>query len=188
MNEIKNLLRVRPYILMSLVLIVAAFLTMQTRSQSTSTTIFGCYKKNNGQLRIVSGPAQCGPSEVEISWNNGGDTSLGQHHQELTFTMGPGSSVVSLPVPATDKPVHIDFSGTGQTDAGNVPVRPLVGSFAVVKETATGLVTVNDTFTSSFECGGTVGVNEGTTNDVDFTYTPNGCGPNPVTVHVNMWY
>jgi hypothetical protein len=186
MNEIKNLLRVRPYILMSLVLIVAAFLTMQTRSQSTSTTIFGCYKKNNGQLRIVSGPAQCGPSEVGISWNNGGDTSLGQHHQESTFTIGPSSSVVSLPVPATDKPVHIDFSATGQTDAGNVPVKPLVGTFAAVKETATGLVNFNDTFALAFDCGDIIGVNVG--NDVEFTYAPSGCGPNPVTVHVNMWY
>lgn len=188
MNQIKNILRARLYIFMSLVLIVAALLTMHARSQSTSSTIFGCYKTTNGQLRIVSGPAQCGPSEVEISWSGGGDTSLGEHHEELTFTIGPGLSLVSLPVPATDKPVHIDFSATGQTDADNMPVKPLVGTFAVVKETATGLVTVNDTFSSGFECGGTLGVNEGTTNDVDFLYTPSGCGPNPVTVHVNMWY
>jgi hypothetical protein len=31
--------------------------------------IYGCYKKINGQLRIVSSPSQCLPSEVSISWN-----------------------------------------------------------------------------------------------------------------------
>jgi len=31
--------------------------------------IYGCYQKVNGQLRIVSGPTQCRPSELSISWN-----------------------------------------------------------------------------------------------------------------------
>jgi len=42
--------------------------------------IYGCYKKVNGQLRIVSGPENCNPSELPISWSNtdgagGGDLS-----------------------------------------------------------------------------------------------------------------
>jgi hypothetical protein len=34
--------------------------------------IFGCYKKVNGQLRVVSGPDDCRPSEESISWNTKG--------------------------------------------------------------------------------------------------------------------
>jgi len=29
----------------------------------------GCYQKINGQLRIVSNPGQCNPSELPVSWN-----------------------------------------------------------------------------------------------------------------------
>jgi hypothetical protein len=31
--------------------------------------IHGCYKPENGQLRIVEGDAACGPSETAIQWN-----------------------------------------------------------------------------------------------------------------------
>jgi len=31
--------------------------------------IYGCYQKNNGQLRIVKNQNECKPSEVPISWN-----------------------------------------------------------------------------------------------------------------------
>ncbi len=34
--------------------------------------IIGCYKKNGGQLRIVGNASECLPSEVSISWNQGG--------------------------------------------------------------------------------------------------------------------
>ena len=34
--------------------------------------IYGCYKKVNGQLRIVKGPGQCRPPEVSIFWNQVG--------------------------------------------------------------------------------------------------------------------
>jgi len=34
--------------------------------------IYGCYKKVNGQLRIVDGPADCRPSEFSIFWNQTG--------------------------------------------------------------------------------------------------------------------
>jgi hypothetical protein len=37
--------------------------------------IYGCYKKQNGQLRIVNGPSECEPSEIPISWNLIGDQS-----------------------------------------------------------------------------------------------------------------
>ncbi|HEV8246324.1 MAG TPA: hypothetical protein VGP93_11175, partial [Polyangiaceae bacterium] len=31
--------------------------------------IYGCYKTNNGQLRIVGASESCGPSESPIVWN-----------------------------------------------------------------------------------------------------------------------
>jgi hypothetical protein len=34
--------------------------------------IRGCYQKNEGQLRIVGSPGECRPSELAISWNQGG--------------------------------------------------------------------------------------------------------------------
>ena len=34
--------------------------------------IYGCFKKQNGQLRIVNSPSDCKPSEVAISWNLAG--------------------------------------------------------------------------------------------------------------------
>ena len=34
--------------------------------------IYGCYQKNEGQLRIVSNPNSCRPSEIPISWYGGG--------------------------------------------------------------------------------------------------------------------
>ncbi len=34
--------------------------------------IYGCYKKVNGQLRIVKDPGQCRPAEVSIFWNQVG--------------------------------------------------------------------------------------------------------------------
>jgi len=35
----------------------------------SATIIYGCYKQQNGQLRIVSASSQCLPSESPISWN-----------------------------------------------------------------------------------------------------------------------
>jgi hypothetical protein len=39
---------------------------------SDEGVIYGCFKKNNGQLRVVSGPGQCRPPEVSIFWNQVG--------------------------------------------------------------------------------------------------------------------
>lgn len=36
------------------------------------TTIHGCYKKANGQLRVTEVSEDCGPSELAISWNQQG--------------------------------------------------------------------------------------------------------------------
>jgi len=52
------------------------------------TTIYGCYKKMNGQLRIVGKGSKCLPSEVPISWNQAGPPG----------PAGPSGAVTSIPV------------------------------------------------------------------------------------------
>lgn len=42
--------------------------TVVSINTSSANIINGCYKKNNGQLRIVENPNECLPSEVPISW------------------------------------------------------------------------------------------------------------------------
>jgi hypothetical protein len=37
-----------------------------------SGTITGCYQKNVGNLRVVSSTDACHPSEIAITWNEGG--------------------------------------------------------------------------------------------------------------------
>ena len=43
-----------------------------TTSVITGEILYGCYKKENGQLRLVSNTDQCLPSEMSISWNQKG--------------------------------------------------------------------------------------------------------------------
>lgn len=44
------------------------FLTSEV-SHAEDNVIHGCYKKNNGQLRVVGNPSECNPSEIPISWS-----------------------------------------------------------------------------------------------------------------------
>ena len=39
---------------------------------SAEDVIYGCYKKSNGQFRIVNDQRECNASEAPISWNQGG--------------------------------------------------------------------------------------------------------------------
>lgn len=34
--------------------------------------LHGCLQKNKGNLRLVSGPGQCGPSEIFVTWSTEG--------------------------------------------------------------------------------------------------------------------
>jgi hypothetical protein len=74
-----------------------------------SNIIYGCTKKVNGQLRVVSGPGQCNPGENEISWINGQGGDLGSHYKEYKFSLADGESY-SFPVPKTDAPVRVEAS------------------------------------------------------------------------------
>jgi hypothetical protein len=49
--------------------ILCLLAVMPYPAQSQESVIFACIQKNNGQARIVSGPSNCNPSEVSVSWN-----------------------------------------------------------------------------------------------------------------------
>jgi hypothetical protein len=49
--------------------ILCLLAVMAYPAQSQESVIFACIQKNNGQTRIVSGPSNCNPSEVAVSWN-----------------------------------------------------------------------------------------------------------------------
>jgi hypothetical protein len=68
-QEMKKLVAVW---VMTLAVIAFSFPAMAAESQpsdQSGNVIYGCYKKVNGQLRIVSAGEQCSPSEFPISWN-----------------------------------------------------------------------------------------------------------------------
>ncbi|HEX8748590.1 MAG TPA: hypothetical protein VF717_15570, partial [Pyrinomonadaceae bacterium] len=60
-------------LLAALAVCLGAVNTAFTQAQTTNNnTIYACYQKENGQLRIVSGPGQCKNSETPISWTVAG--------------------------------------------------------------------------------------------------------------------
>jgi len=76
-----------------------------TLSYADDNTIFGCYKKNEGQLRIVDQAGKCLPSEIPISWNKVGQSGP-PGAQGLAGPPGPegpsGISVQSTTLPEGD--------------------------------------------------------------------------------------
>jgi hypothetical protein len=69
----------KKFVLMSLTIIMAIMFSSaamaKTKPQPPAppapdgNVLNGCYQKINGQLRIVSNPGQCNPSELPLSWN-----------------------------------------------------------------------------------------------------------------------
>ncbi len=81
----------RKHMLISVV--VLAVLVTFSLCYADENAIYGCYKKTDGQLRIVKSATQCLPSERPISWNMVGPP--GQPGAD-------GVSVESTPVPEGD--------------------------------------------------------------------------------------
>lgn len=57
-------------LLMLLILVIGLVAVMAIPSFADNPVTCGCYKKQNGQLRLVSDPSECNPSEQPIWWNN----------------------------------------------------------------------------------------------------------------------
>ncbi len=56
--------------------IFSVLLILGSQCWAQGNEIYGCYQKNNGQLRIVSEPGACRSSEIPISWNKIGPQGL----------------------------------------------------------------------------------------------------------------
>src|SRR5688572_5300412 len=84
----------------------AAFGVVVTSSiQGTDGVIRGCYKENNGQLRVVEPGTECNPSEEAISWGGpptvagfvGGDGSIGAQKGFTVTKLGTGRFKLVFP-------------------------------------------------------------------------------------------
>lgn len=84
------------------VLLLCTFL-IYPLSYADDNIINGCYKKNDGQLRIVSPESRCLPSEIPISWNKVGPSGPSGAGGSPGPQGPPGISVQSTPLPEDDK-------------------------------------------------------------------------------------
>lgn len=85
-----------------------AFLATNSWAESEGDTIYGCYKKINGQLRIVSDWSECNKSELTISWPANSsqdllcdeqkiinvDCSIGETISEALKSVCPGDTIL----------------------------------------------------------------------------------------------
>jgi hypothetical protein len=55
-----------------MVLVIGMLVVTSPNCQGANNVFYGCYQKNNGQLRIVEKPSECRASEIPISWNQVG--------------------------------------------------------------------------------------------------------------------
>ena len=94
------------FFIVVMVFAAAAFGVVVTSSiQGTDGVIRGCYKKNNGQLRVVESDAVCGPSEEALSWGGpptvagfvGGDGSIGLQKGFTVTKLGTGRFKLVFP-------------------------------------------------------------------------------------------
>ena len=82
--------------------IVATALAEMTWAVPGPGVIQGCYMKTNGQLRIVGTAADCGPSELALSWNevgpSGAQGETGPTGPEGPPGTSPFTKVAELPL------------------------------------------------------------------------------------------
>lgn len=62
----------KKYLLLAALALCSGALNTGSTQAQTNNIIYACYQKNSGDLRKVSGPGQCKPSEIAISWNIAG--------------------------------------------------------------------------------------------------------------------
>ena len=101
--------------------LLSVILLNYSLAAGNTNVIFGCYQKNNGQLRIVKQSSLCQPSEVPISWNTAGQAGPAGP----TGPSGPqgaagppGVSVEITSLPQNDP--HCPNSGIQFTSASSV--------------------------------------------------------------------
>jgi len=83
-------------------IVLLSTLVFSSLSYTNDKIIYGCYKKNNGQLRIVTQSGGCLPFEVPISWNQAGPAGPPGPTGPTGPQGSPGISVESIPLPEGD--------------------------------------------------------------------------------------
>ncbi len=83
-----------------LLLILFSIFAICLSVYADDSTIYGCYKKMGGQLRIVDQGSRCLPSELPISWNQAGSP-------------GPAAGPAGTGATVTVRQVEADLLCTG---------------------------------------------------------------------------
>jgi len=165
-----------------------------TYAQVTGGVINGCYKSQNGQLRVSD---TCLPSETAISWNQIGPQGI-QGPQGAQGEPGPAGPIG--PSDAFDgyRPVGADIPVTG-TNAARTRVLTFsipAGSFAITSKvnvsgatTGGGLVhCVTQTTRGYFDMGiSSIGPNAGETLEATLTGTFAAIEPIPGQLTIDCW-
>jgi hypothetical protein len=108
---------------LSLIMGLTLLALISSQCLADENTISACYKKNNGQLRLVYDPSECKKSELPISWSiNSGESkssgdagtvhvydAMGQYLGILLDNSASGSSFqsVKIYVPEIQKTISI---------------------------------------------------------------------------------
>ncbi len=132
--------------------------------------INGCYKKVNGQLRVIDSTDFCGPSEGSISWNQAGQSGMIDLGNTYVKTCPSPNAGVCF---CDDGWVLQGYAecptGTVLTSMGT-PIDAADYGFHAICVTLDGSVTTVDPLSISIRCVGTPQENncsDGVDNDVD---------------------
>jgi hypothetical protein len=165
-----------------------------TYAQITGGVINGCYKSQNGQLRVSD---TCLPSETAISWNQIGPQGP-QGPQGAQGATGPTGPIGPSDVFDGYRPVGADIAVTGTNAARTRVLRfdlPL-GSFAITSKvnvsagtTGGGLVhCITQTTRGYFDMGtSSIGPNAGETLEATLTGTFAAIEPIPGQLTIDCW-
>lgn len=185
----------RTTVLVAAVVAAAGIAGLTQASVGSGGVIQGCYKSQNGQLRVIDPATQvCLPSETLISWSQTGPVGPQgpqgeQGIQGPTGPRGPSDAYDGFKFPGNNTPITGTNAARTRVLTFNIPA----GSFAVTSKvnlsaglTTSGLVhCVTRTQTGYFDMGvSSIGTAGGETREdtQSTTFTAIEAGPGPLTI------
>jgi hypothetical protein len=186
----------RTFVIVSAAVVVAAGIAQLTQaSVGSGGVIQGCYKTQNGQLRVIDPDTQaCLPSETLISWNQTGPVGP-QGPQGIPGPVGPrgpSDAYDGFKYPGNNTAITGTNAARTRVLAFNLPA----GSFAVTSKvnlsagtSAGGLVhCVTQTATGYFDMGvSSIGSHEGETLEDTQATTFTAIEANPGLLTIDCW-
>jgi len=186
----------RTLVIVSTAVVVAAGIAQLTQaSVGSGGVIQGCYKTQNGQLRVIDPDTQaCLPSETLISWNQTGPVGPQgpQGIQGPVGPRGPSDAYDGFKFPGNNTAITGTNAARTRVLAFNLPA----GSFAVTSKvnlsagtSAGGLVhCVTRTATGYFDMGvSSIGSHEGETLEDTQATTFTAIEANPGQLTIDCW-